>query len=208
MAFKRENFQTILKKYWKSQWNLPDDVGILFSQVRRIRPTSLHVWLSIVMSSYTVMYQLIRNKYASNFASLQSLQPWGLRCTLLHWYLDFCFVLRYIGGSRGGAPGARPPYGSRFFCFDMQNFRNVATSGVPRPPVRGPRPPPTGNSGSATAIYFDIITIVSENMQIQNVNQFNIVFNMYKKISVRMVHRIPPNCNTGAQTNFYWGAIT
>ena len=36
----------------------------------------------------------------------------------------------YIGGSRGGAP----PYGSRFFRFDMQNFRNVAASGVHGPP--------------------------------------------------------------------------
>ena len=36
------------------------------------------------------------------------------------------FSKMYIGGSRG----ARPPYGSRFFHFDMQNFRNVAASGV------------------------------------------------------------------------------
>ena len=35
-----------------------------------------------------------------------------------------------IGGSRGGAP----PHGSRFFRFDMQNFRNVAASGVHGPP--------------------------------------------------------------------------
>ena len=42
--------------------------------------------------------------------------------------------MQIIGRSRGGAPGARPPYGSRFFRFDMQNFRNVATSGVHGPP--------------------------------------------------------------------------
>ena len=49
----------------------------------------------------------------------------------------------------GGAPGARPPYGSRFFHFDMQNFRNVAASGVHGPRTRS-TPPPTGNPGSAT----------------------------------------------------------
>ena len=49
-----------------------------------------------------------------------------------------------IGGSRGRARRAPlpPPHGSRFFRFDMQNFRNVATSGV--------HGPPTGNPGSAT----------------------------------------------------------
>ena len=52
-----------------------------------------------------------------------------------------------LGGAR---PARAPPYGSRFFRFDMQNFWNVAASGVHGPPVRGPRPPPTGNPGSAT----------------------------------------------------------
>ena len=41
----------------------------------------------------------------------------------------------------GGVPGARPQ-GSRFFRFDIQNFRNVTASGVHAPP-------PTGNPGSA-----------------------------------------------------------
>ena len=44
-------------------------------------------------------------------------------------------------------PGGRrrrvPPYGSRFFRFEIQIFRNVAVSGVGAPP--------TGNPGSATA---------------------------------------------------------
>ena len=44
-------------------------------------------------------------------------------------YLPF----HIIGGSRGRARRA-PPYGSRFFRFDMQNFRNVAASGVHGPP--------------------------------------------------------------------------
>ena len=43
----------------------------------------------------------------------------------------------------GGRCRRAPPYGSRFFHFDIQIFRNVAASGV------GP-PPPTGNPGSAT----------------------------------------------------------
>ena len=52
----------------------------------------------------------------------------------------------------GGASGARPPYGSRFFRFDMQNFRNVAASGV-HGPLYEVHAPLTGNPGSATAFY-------------------------------------------------------
>ena len=37
--------------------------------------------------------------------------------------------------------GGRPPYGSRFFRFDMQNFRNVAASGVHGPPPTRSTPP-------------------------------------------------------------------
>ena len=48
----------------------------------------------------------------------------------------------------GGVPGARPR-GSRFFHFDIQNFRNVTTSGVHGPSTRS-TPPLTGNPGSAT----------------------------------------------------------
>ena len=47
----------------------------------------------------------------------------------------------------GGAAGARP-YRSRFFHFDIQIFRNVATSGVGAPYEVGA--PPMGNPGSAT----------------------------------------------------------
>ena len=56
--------------------------------------------------------------------------------------------LESIGGSRGRARRA-PPYGSRFFRFDMQNFRNVAASGVHGLPYEV-HAPPTGNPGSAT----------------------------------------------------------
>ena len=51
----------------------------------------------------------------------------------------------------GGARPARPPQGSQFFRFDIQNFRNVTASGVHTPSyeVHAP-PPPTGNPGSAT----------------------------------------------------------
>ena len=48
------------------------------------------------------------------------------------------FPLADLGG---GAPGARPPYGSRFFHFDMQNFWNVAASGVNGPPYEVHAPP-------------------------------------------------------------------
>ena len=34
----------------------------------------------------------------------------------------------------GGRARHTPPYGSRFFRFDTQNFRNVAASGVHAPP--------------------------------------------------------------------------
>ena len=51
----------------------------------------------------------------------------------------------------GGTPGTRPPYGSRFFRFDMQNFWNVAASGVHGPPYEV-HAPPTGNPGSATEL--------------------------------------------------------
>ena len=38
----------------------------------------------------------------------------------------------------------------------MQNFRNVATSGVHGPPYEVHAPPPTGNPGSATVLEFNI----------------------------------------------------
>ena len=66
---------------------------------------------------------------------------------------------QHIGGSGGGAPGARPPYGSRFFRFDMQNFRNVAASGAHSPPYEV-QAPPKGNPGSATAT--DQLSIIDE----------------------------------------------
>ena len=46
------------------------------------------------------------------------------------------FYLQCIGGSRGSVPSATtppPPQGSRFFRFDIQNFRNVTASGVDAP---------------------------------------------------------------------------
>ena len=46
-----------------------------------------------------------------------------------------------IGGSRGGRARRAPPYGSRFFRFDMQNFRNIAASGVHGPPYEVHAPP-------------------------------------------------------------------
>ena len=70
-----------------------------------------------------------------------------------------------IGGSRGGAPSARPPPppGSQFFHFDIQNFQNVTASGVDTPHYEVHAPPSTGNPGSATGfvlISFCAIAIV------------------------------------------------
>ena len=47
-----------------------------------------------------------------------------------------------IGGSRGGVPGARPPYGTQFFRFRIHFHQKVPTSEV--------HAPPTANPGSAT----------------------------------------------------------
>ena len=61
-----------------------------------------------------------------------------------------------IGGSRGCTQHV-PPYGSRFFHFDMQNFQNVAASGVHGPPYEVHAPlweildPPLGPVGGARA---------------------------------------------------------
>ena len=49
----------------------------------------------------------------------------------------------HSGGSRG-CHQCMPPYGSRFFHFDIQIFWNVATSGVGAPPMRSA--PPYGKS--------------------------------------------------------------
>ena len=68
---------------------------------------------------------------------------------MLIFWVSFLELPLLIGGSRGGAPGARPPYGSRFFRFDMQNFRNIAALGVHGPPYEV-HAPPKGNPGSAT----------------------------------------------------------
>ena len=42
----------------------------------------------------------------------------------------------------GGVPGARPPKGSGFFRFYIQNFQNVTASGVQAPPPRARSTPP------------------------------------------------------------------
>ena len=56
-----------------------------------------------------------------------------------------------------GGPARRtpPPQGSRFFHFDIQNFRNVTALGVPMRST----PPPMGTPGSATVMT----CIVSKN---------------------------------------------
>ena len=56
----------------------------------------------------------------------------------------FYFTGQYVKlalADLGGRAERATPYGSRFFRFDMQIFRNVAASGVHGPPLRGPCPP-------------------------------------------------------------------
>ena len=67
--------------------------------------------------------------------------------------LSASYLVTLIHGNQwriqGGRRRSPPPYGARFFHFDIQIFRNVAASGVGAPPLRGRRPP-MGNPGSAT----------------------------------------------------------
>ena len=50
----------------------------------------------------------------------------------INWKLVIYNTLADLGGAPGTHPP--PPYGCRFFCFDMQNFWNIAASGVHGPP--------------------------------------------------------------------------
>ena len=72
----------------------------------------------------------------------------------------------------GGVLPARapPPQGSRFFRFDIQNFRNVAALGVGAPPTRL-APPPTGNPGSAAGYVHEEIIYISQVVSISTVVQ-------------------------------------
>ena len=70
-----------------------------------------------------------------------------LICVTHHWRIQ-------------GAPPARAPQGSRFFCFDIQILRNVATSGVGAP-LRGWRPP-TGNPVLSDVLFSDWVLILTK----------------------------------------------
>ena len=62
---------------------------------------------------------------------INKIQIWGGLTQLL---------ILCIGGSRGRAQ-CMPPYGSRFFHFDIQNFWNVTALGFHTPPTRSMPPP-------------------------------------------------------------------
>ena len=69
----------------------------------------------------------------------------------------------------GGRHRRAPPYGSRFFRFDIQIFQNVAASGVGAPPYEVGAPP-TGNPGSATDLgEIEMILIAMCNVVFWNV---------------------------------------
>ena len=73
---------------------------------------------------------------------------------------------------QGGRARRMPPYGSRFFRFDIQNFRNIPASRV-HASLRGPRPP-TGNPGSATEVYTlaVLLSALKTTSHISNFTQF------------------------------------
>ena len=61
----------------------------------------------------------------------------------------------------GGTRGRRqrmPPYGPRFFRFDIQIFRNVAASRVGAPPLRGRCPP----HGKSWIRYWNVIIVADQ----------------------------------------------
>ena len=66
------------------------------------------------------------------------------KCGTCVWCMNLlAHLAKCIGGSSGGRGSARrtAPQWSRFFPFNIQNFRNVTISGV-NVPLRGRRPPP------------------------------------------------------------------
>ena len=65
-------------------------------------------------------------------------------CTQISVKIFNPYFLSWPLADLGGRARRAPPYGSRFFRFDMQNFRNVAASGVHGPPMRST--PPYGKS--------------------------------------------------------------
>ena len=75
----------------------------------------------------------------------------------------------------GVHPVHTPSYRSRFFHFDMQNFWNVAASGVHGPPY-DIHAPPTGNPGSATAKHQIFTWKLANFHQNPYINETNINF--------------------------------
>ena len=74
-----------------------------------------------------------------------SISFWHAICNLFHWqiprfnFLHFHAV--FIGGSKGGARDARPPWGSKFFHFHAvfdKKLKIIALLGVGAPPGENP----------------------------------------------------------------------
>ena len=104
-------------------------------------------WLLFVLLSYPTLH--FRWSCLTGHKSTCCVQ-WNSRQTMQR-ELSYSFVY-YLYINSGGSRGRRrraPPYGSRFFRFDIQIFRNIAASGVGTPPYEVGAPP-MGNPGSAT----------------------------------------------------------
>ena len=98
-----------------------------------------------------ILKHLPRCTFTKNHAEASkrsTASPMDILFIIMH-PLKCAISLADLGG--GARPARAPPYGSRFFHFDMQNFRNVAASGVHSLPYEV-HAPPTGNPGSTTAL--------------------------------------------------------